>query len=163
MASIAMKTKTLFPVRCCGQEIPAKPVGSTMSIRERKLYISRIDEHAVPAADRWYCPQTYCHRWIHPRNLVPLKPLKCPHCRALICLNCRDLAHNSRACVVDSSLDEVLLIARQKHWQRCFSCHTLVEKIEGCRHMQCVCKAEFWYFLFFFLMFLLQIRNCAYT
>jgi hypothetical protein len=144
MASLAMRTKTLFPVRCCGQEIPAKPVASTMSVRERKLYISRVDEHAVPAAERWYCPQTYCRRWIHPRNFAPSKPLKCPYCRALICLDCRDLAHNSRACVVDSSLDEVLRMARQKYWQRCFNCHTLVEKIEGCRHMKCVCRAEFW-------------------
>lgn len=80
-----------------------------------------------------------------------------------MCLDCRDIAHDSRVCAYDPSLNEVLLVAQQKHWQRCFSCHTLVEKIEGCRHMKCVCKAEFWYFSVHSLIFLFQSWNCAYT
>ncbi|KAJ5734245.1 IBR domain protein [Penicillium malachiteum] len=142
MTSHAMKDKSLFPVQCCGQEFPPKQVTSTLGIRERKLYLQRREEHGVPPSERWYCPKTSCARFIHPRNLSiseQSKQLKCPFCRAQICVNCRDLAHEARQCTVDENLNDLLLFARRKHWQRCFRCHALVEKVGGCTHMSYVC------------------------
>ncbi|KAJ6015705.1 hypothetical protein N7540_010296 [Penicillium herquei] len=45
------------------------------------------------------------------------------------------MAHEVRPCTVDNDLNDVLLFAWRKHWQRCFSCHALVEKVGGCTHM----------------------------
>jgi hypothetical protein len=33
--------------------------------------------------------------------------------------------------------------AEEEGWQRCFNCHAMVERKEGCNHMTCRCQAEF--------------------
>lgn len=145
MAVLALQNQTQFPVRCCSREIPAVRVACVMNARGRRLYISRADENAVPPADRWYCPRTTCGQWISPRHIKKSsKTQKCPHCRAVICTSCHDLAHENRECTEDPGLGQLLEIARRQHWQRCYNCHALVWKIEGCNHMRCRCGAQFW-------------------
>ncbi|KAJ6121493.1 hypothetical protein N7512_003958 [Penicillium capsulatum] len=146
MAGVALKNTELFPVRCCSQDIPVKQVVSTLMNAERTTYISRSEEHAVPPSERWYCPQTKCGQWIRPRYLkAGPRGLRCPHCRSFICIKCRDIAHEDRDCETDPMLMEVLNVARHQRWQRCYNCHTMVEKTSGCNHMKCACAAEFWY------------------
>lgn len=146
MAHVALKNTDLFPVRCCSQEIPARQVAATLLSEERDTYTSRSEEHTLPPAERWYCPQTRCGQWIRPRYLrLGSRAPKCPYCKTSLCPNCRDIAHEDRRCESDPKLTEILKVARRHRWQRCYNCHTMVEKTSGCNHMKCVCSAEFWY------------------
>lgn len=146
MGKLALTDHDKFPVKCCGQELPAQEVASTMKSSEQRRYSNRREEHVVPPQERVYCPFPSCGEWIHPRYLtIKAKPLKCPHCNKLICLHCRDLAHPNRECASDPSLAEMLSLARDNNWQRCYNCGFLVEKLDGCAHMICKCRAEFWY------------------
>ncbi|KAJ5580762.1 IBR domain protein [Penicillium hetheringtonii] len=100
-----------------------------MSARGKRLYASRADEEEVPPAERWYCPQANCRRWIHTKHLRPdLKYQTCPRCRTKICPQCRDIAHTTTGCTRDPGLPGILEMARRHHWQRCYECHAMVEK-----------------------------------
>ena len=146
MGKMALKDLDSFPVRCCGQEISVKKVVSNMQGPERDTYRKRSEEYALPPPERWYCPFPNCGQWIHPRNLTTRSnPLKCPHCDVAICVDCRDLAHQGRNCAKDPGLAAILSLARDKNWQRCFNCGFVVEKLDGCTHIVCKCRAEFWY------------------
>ena len=145
MALLSLQNKSLFPARCCGQAIPTQQVLSTMSARGKRLYASRADEEEVPPAERWYCPQANCRRWIHTKHLRPdLKYQTCPRCRTKICPQCRDIAHTTTGCTRDPGLPGILEMARRHHWQRCYECHAMVEKNGGCHHVRCICGADFW-------------------
>lgn len=145
MGVIALQNIERFPVRCCSQEIPVEKVASAMDARGGQLYTSRAEEHAVPPAERWYCPHTTCGRFIAPRYIkTNSKTQTCPHCRATICTSCHDLAHIDGGCATDPALRPLLEMARRNHWQRCYNCHALVWKIDGCNHMRCRCGAHFW-------------------
>lgn len=146
MANLAFKDKSMFPLRCCDQEIPAKQVASALKPRGRRVYIAWAFEAATPPAERWYCPSANCRAWISRRYLRSgAKSQKCPYCRIAICPLCRDLAHGQRQCTRDPDLGEILDLARRRHWQRCYNCHSLVERNRGCSHIRCKCGAEFWY------------------
>lgn len=145
MGAIALQNKTWFPVQCCRQAIPAEQVASVMNSQKAKLYISRVKESAIPPAKRWYCPRTACGQLIPPGHIkTDSKFQACPHCRALICSSCRDLAHEDRECTEDPDLIQTLALAGREHWQRCYGCRTLVGKAEGCNHMICLCGTSFW-------------------
>lgn len=151
IAVLSLQDHTRFPVRCCSQEIPVARVACVMNAKGRQLYMSRTDEHAEPPAERWYCPNTTCGRWIPLRHIkTDFKTQKCPHCRAIICTICHDLAHENSECTQDPGLDQLLEMARRQHWQRCYNCHALVWKTGGCNHMRCKCGAHFWYAVFNF-------------
>ncbi|KAJ5389369.1 IBR domain protein [Penicillium cataractarum] len=146
IVNVAFKDRSMFPLRCCGQEIPAKQVAPALNPRGRRVYIARAFEHATPQAERWYCPSANCRAWISPRYIRSgAKSQKCPYCRATICPQCRDLAHGQRQCTHDPGLGEILDMARRRHWQRCYNCHSLVERNRGCPHIVCKCGAEFCY------------------
>lgn len=145
MGVVALQNKQQFPVRCCFQAIPAERVVSVMNSQKGQLYISRAEENAIPPAKRWYCPHTACGQ------LIPLGHIKtdskfqdCPHCRALICSSCRELAHGDRECAEDPDLKQTLEFARREHWQRCYGCRAVVDKTDGCNHMICLCGTQFW-------------------
>lgn len=146
MAKIALQNPEMFPLRCCSQEVPPYQVASRMNAQLGRIYISRVAEHALPPAERWYCPNTTCGRWIAPKHIKEGSKLqKCPCCRTRICSSCQDLAHGNRDCANDPDLAQVLEVARRHRWQRCYNCRILVMKKEGCNHIICRCGAEFWY------------------
>jgi hypothetical protein len=146
MVKVAFLDRSMFPVRCCGQEIPAKQLVPALHLRVRKVYMALASERITPPAERWYCPAANCRTWISPRFLHPgSKTQKCPYCRAVICSTCRDLAHGRQQCTEDPGLGEILDVARTQQWQRCYRCHSLVERRGGCPHIRCNCGAEFWY------------------
>ncbi|OJJ46365.1 hypothetical protein ASPZODRAFT_1955502 [Penicilliopsis zonata CBS 506.65] len=146
MALMATRDESLFPPRCCFQEIPMKKMVTYLSSKEKKQYMSRIREYAVSVANRWYCPSPQCGQWI------PLKDIKegsnsqrCPHCRVSICSRCRGISHGQKQCSYDTGLLAVLDEARNQQWQRCWGCRSVVERTYGCLHITCRCGAEFCY------------------
>ncbi|PSR97562.1 hypothetical protein BD289DRAFT_340706, partial [Coniella lustricola] len=45
----------------------------------------------------------------------------------------------------NKDMEIVQQIAFKEGWRRCYRCHTMVEHRVACRHMTCVCGAEFCY------------------
>ncbi|CAG7949114.1 unnamed protein product [Penicillium salamii] len=135
-----------FPVKCCREEIHLEDIVSTMGTRNRKRYISRTEEQAVPADERIYCPRATCGQWIHPNSKGPRPGTRlCTQCRAKVCCACREFAHGPWPCADDESLKTVLGMAKDNKWQRCTKCHYMVEKVDGCNHILCRCGHHFWY------------------
>ena len=55
---------------------------------------------------------------------------------------CRGRAHCEIDCQQDITMQATINLAERAGWKRCYSCHTLVERNNGCRHMTCRCIAE---------------------
>lgn len=146
MVGVALEQEEYFPVRCCSQKIPTKKIMSIMTRDGRRLYKSRACEYSISPAERWYCPRNTCGRWIPPKHIdAQASSQRCRSCQAKICSNCKGLAHESWNCAQDPELKEILKVAQENHWQRCYQCHAIVEKTDGCAHITCRCQAEFWY------------------
>ena len=74
---------------------------------------------------------------------------ECDQCDTLTCCvkqYCGHTHHPGQTCedVRDKSMDDM----RKKHgWQNCPKCQAIVEKTDGCDHMDCIlCKCKFCYF-----------------
>ena len=147
LVTTAMQDEHLFPPKCCLQDIPAKLVQSHLTAEQKQLYKVKAEEYAVPAGDRWYCPNVYCAKWID-RRTTPVVDgeVSCPHCRRDICAICRGESHpNGTECPQDFGMEAALEEAEFNGWRRCYQCHAMVELATGCRHMTCRCRAEFCY------------------
>jgi hypothetical protein len=146
MALVALENLELFPPKCCRREIPSERIVSVMSSRTKKRYIAKSEEQAIPSRDRIYCPRTRCGRWIHPKYKGSRPGTQvCPHCRTKVCVSCCELAHGILPCPDDESTKNVLKMAKKYKWQRCTKCGIVVEKVDGCNHIHCICGNDFWY------------------
>lgn len=140
-----MEDERLFPPRCCTADIPTKTVLSSLTSREKVLFMSKMEEVQTSVAERWYCPAAKCGKWISSKRLRPQSRFqKCPYCRTPICSVCRARDHPRQECPKDPAINAVFEHARLQRWQRCYKCHTMVELISGCNHITCRCRAEFW-------------------
>lgn len=150
MVSTTMLNETIFPPKCCLQEIPLKTILSNLKYDQREKYKSKAQEYAVSHEDRWYCPSSSCGVWIPPSKIKVRSALqKCSRCRVSICSICRGSAHRGgEDCPREFGLNAILEEAALQGWQRCYSCRALVELTAGCRHITCKCKAQFWYVRF---------------
>lgn len=134
-----------MPPRCCTSEhIPLKHVDKLFDQNFKKTWNRKFQEYTT--RDRVYCPARGCSEWIKPSHIMVehgRKVGKCKRCNTRVCCTCNNKMHNSRECPKDPATREFVEIAKQKGWQRCFSCSAMVELKEGCNHMTCRCTAEF--------------------
>jgi hypothetical protein len=126
-----MTDKSLFPARCCGQQIP-------VSLAEEFLspdIIQRIEEKwfEFRNSDRTYCAQPSCASFIH-SNLIQDDIGTCPFCLVRTCTLCKQLAH-AGDCPQDFELQSTLRRAQEAGWQRCYQCRAVVELTFGCNHI----------------------------
>lgn len=126
----ALKTESSFPPKCCLTEIPLQTVILPLNKKQREDYKEKAAEYAVPAEDRWYCPNTKCLKWIPPKRTSRFMTSshRCTHCSTKICVTCRGIAHRrSSDCPEDYGLEATLSLAEMEGWRRCFKCRALVE------------------------------------
>lgn len=123
--------ESLFPARCCGQQIPVSLVGSFLDPN----LIQRIEEKAVEfgTLDRTYCAQTSCASFIPP-NHIHDNTATCPLCSERTCSLCKQPTHDED-CPQDVELQSTLRTAQEAGWQRCYQCRTMVELTVGCNHI----------------------------
>ncbi|OXV10289.1 hypothetical protein Egran_01952 [Elaphomyces granulatus] len=147
MVSTTMLNESIFPPKCCLQEIPLKTILSNLKYDQREKYKLKAQEYAVNHEDRWYCPSSSCGVWIPLSKIKTRSALqKCFRCRISICSICRGPAHREgEDCPREFGLNATLEAAALQGWQRCYSCRALVELTTGCRHITCKCKAQFCY------------------
>ncbi|OAX85605.1 hypothetical protein ACJ72_00019 [Emergomyces africanus] len=146
-----MATESLFPPKCCLEEIPQRIILDNLDHTRREEFKLKAQEYAIAEPHRVYCPEPTCAKWIPPTKLKLKKGGKpaercCPYCRATICTLCRGLAHtNLDDCPKDHGLEATLEEAENHGWRRCYNCHSMVELTAGCRHITCKCGSEFCY------------------
>ncbi|KAE8334601.1 hypothetical protein BDV24DRAFT_156732 [Aspergillus arachidicola] len=137
----ATKDESLFPPRCCRQHIPLTLVQPFMSEDEYDMFKGAEVEFST--ADRMYCSNVNCGRFITPREIQAGKA-ECNQCGFSTCAMCKSPFHEDD-CASDTALQATLALATSQGWQRCFGYKALVELRMGCYHMTCKCRSQFCY------------------
>lgn len=147
LVSTALQSEDTFPPKCCLHEIPRRILDTSLSSSEMIEYDQKALEYAVDVASRYYCGSPECAKWIDTRKANRQNgALECPHCKFWMCTSCRGAQHIANEdCLQDFGLSAALEQAERAGWQRCYNCRTMVELNNGCRHITCKCKAEFWF------------------
>ena len=147
LISTAIHSEDTFPPKCCLSEIPKSTIHRHLPAKEWRSFSEKALEYAVPLANRYYCASTKCAKWIDARN-AKLKngALECSHCKAKLCTVCRGPSHPSNEdCPQDFGMDRLMEEAELSGWRRCSKCRRMVERVEGCLHITCMCRHQFWY------------------
>ena len=127
--SAAVNDESLFPPKCCGQPITIASVGDFLTRDIRRSFEEKETEYAT--ANRTYCHRSTCSKFIRSQHIANDVAV-CPGCRAQTCTMCKAAVHRGRDCPKDEELQQVLKLAEQKSWQRCYRCRRVTEKSEGC-------------------------------
>ncbi|KAA8909079.1 hypothetical protein FN846DRAFT_943327 [Sphaerosporella brunnea] len=138
----ACTDEELFPPRCCKEEIPLFLVAPFLQSQEIALFKEKNQEFSTP--HRTYCHGPQCGAFIPPADIEEDCAL-CGKCTLMTCVSCKQQWHGNSDCPTDKDLDVTLQIAATEGWQRCRSCHALVERLFGCQHISCRCGYQFCY------------------
>ena len=142
-----------FPPKCCGQQIGFPgAVRKHLDPRVSKRYEDVEEEFGCK--NPTYCANEICGAFL-PGAVVFRDFKACHKCLQQTCIKCKNtlsahqtyLATNDGpgACPVIEIPSEISAMIEEEEWTRCPSCHHVVEKIEGCDYMNCVCGVEFCY------------------
>ena len=129
--------ETLYPPRCCRQ---------TISLTLAKLYLSsdlaqRYQQKTIEyqSSDRTYCSRPTCSAFITSVD-IDGERAACHICFQQTCTICKGNSHDGD-CPQDTATQQVLAVAAQEGWRRCYNCRRLVELDIGCNHMTYVLHA----------------------
>lgn len=123
--------ESLYPPRCCRQEIPMKLVkhflkpGLAHTFAEKKVELD--------TKNRTYCSAPSCSSFI-PSDHIVEDVATCPQCARPTCVTCKTAAHRGD-CPNDTNLQQLLATVEDEGWQRCYQCSRLVDLETGCNHM----------------------------
>ncbi|KAK3656853.1 hypothetical protein LTR56_002834 [Elasticomyces elasticus] len=143
---MSVKDPAHMPPRCCTDEhIPLKYVDKLFDLKFKVLWNRKYQEYNTK--NRIYCPAPKCGEWIKPsdihRDAQGRKYAHCQRCKTKVCTLCNNKMHRSKDCPEDPEIAKLVSQAKEKGWQRCYNCSSMVELKEGCNHMTCRCMAEF--------------------
>ena len=127
----AVKDGSIFPPRCCGQEVSLGMAATFLSQELLSKVTERTQEEATPNAT--YCSKPTCSVYI-PLSSIELGHGICRRCGTRTCCRCKKIAHFD-ACIEDHDLECVRELARKEGWQACYKCHAMIELNFGCNHM----------------------------
>ncbi|CAI6342016.1 unnamed protein product [Periconia digitata] len=123
---------TLFPPRCCGMTISISDTARFFPPELISQYEEKEVELRTPNAT--YCSKRACVIFIKPQY-VEADVATCPVCSTQTCATCKNPSHKG-LCPEDPTVQQLMQVAKEKKWQRCYNCRTLVELVHGCYHMR---------------------------
>jgi hypothetical protein len=126
----AMQDEQFFPPRCCKREITLKEAQMYLTAGTIKDFPAKEDEYNTK--DRTYCVE--CSRFIS-KEYIQNDNARCPDCDTETCTMCKQLQHTGQDCPQDMALQDLLEMADEQGWQRCYDCKRIVELDHGCFHM----------------------------
>ena len=132
----ATTDESLFPPRCCRQEITLKSVTMFLSAPLVRRFRSKAVELTTP--NRTYCVWPTCSTFI-PEECISRDKATCPACQQQTCATCKTASHEGD-CPNDTALQSLLTTAAAKGWQRCYACRRIVELDLGCDHITSVSR-----------------------
>lgn len=127
----SLTDESLFPPRCCTRPIPANDHHLVLSQKLVGEYQAKKVEMETP--NRTYCHHPDCATFIPPQ-FTANDVGSCPRCARDTCTVCKKASH-AGDCPEDPATQEMLQFAAAHGWQRCHSCHRLVELTHGCNHI----------------------------
>ena len=107
---LSITDETLFPPRCCRQEIPLPPVKLYLSSALIDLFEKKSIEFKT--SDRTYCSQPTCSSFITSVNIRGERAT-CTACGTYTCTICKNTAHDGD-CPEDIATQQVLETAREQ-------------------------------------------------
>ncbi len=131
---MSLTDESLFPPRCCRQPIPMKLVRMFLESQLVQAYEAKKIEIETP--NRTYCCSQICSAFIQAESITD-DVSTCLNCSTTTCTTCKAATHVGD-CPSDTTLQQVLEIAAENGWQRCYSCWRVVELDHGCNHMTLV-------------------------
>ncbi|KAL7951526.1 hypothetical protein V8C42DRAFT_304332 [Trichoderma barbatum] len=140
--SKAIDDESIFPPRCCGQPIPLDGVNQIF-VSAGILGKYRAKELEYNSVKRMYCHVPSCSMFI-PTQFIQDEVATCVKCRKKTCVICKGASHQGD-CPKDTATADLLRVAGDRGWKRCYRCRRVVELAHGCNHIYCHCKAEFCY------------------
>jgi hypothetical protein len=128
------------PFKCCGRkQVPVDTIARFLPNNFVASYQDLVLELATP--NPTYCSNSSCSAFIAPVSIKG-DTATCPRCRTSTCKACKSLEHPGSICAEDKNGQKLLSLAKNKQWQRCPHCLTMMEKESGCLHMTCRCGTE---------------------
>jgi len=146
MFAASARDESIFPPRCCDQNIPLKSVKRLMAAEALQTFVQKAWEYTTP--NRVYCSNPRCSRFLGPQpKEYHSHFLRCPaeSCGAMTCARCKAEATSGHKCEPGKAEQAILALAQRSGWARCPGCAQLIELTHGCNHMTCRCKMEFCY------------------
>lgn len=129
----ALNDESLYPPRCC-RNLP-------ISIEHAKKFLDpefeeKFKDKGVEfgTVDRTYCSDPTCSTFLPPETIDRANAY-CEICGNRTCVVCKAPGHEGD-CPTDHELAALLKYAEEMHWQRCFDCLSVVQKQDGCDHME---------------------------
>ncbi|KAH7930749.1 hypothetical protein BV22DRAFT_1000244 [Leucogyrophana mollusca] len=145
LAEASTRDETLYPLRCCKQQLPVDKVNSLLPSALRAVVNSKSIEFSTPTASRVYCSNQNCSAFLGAAGDTGKTDIACPECDAIVCSACKNAAHPGNACSESLMTLEVKALATAEGWQTCPRCNAIIELMQGCYHMTCRCSAQFCY------------------
>lgn len=141
-----------FPPKCCGRPLRISVWGSLL---EADILTRYKEIEAEFSANRpLYCASQKCSAFLPEEVHIASREVGlCSQCQESTCKRCRCLMSDhpvwnveNRVCPAeDVNLSALFALGSEKRWKQCPTCLNMVERIEGCNHMDCVCGVEFCY------------------
>ena len=130
---LALFDETYFPPRCCSQPVPIESVREFLPSE----LTTRFHEKEIEfnTKNRTYCHVSTCSTFIPPNGNILGDEATCPECNSKTCVTCKAMFHEGEDCPEDTATQELIRMADEEGWQRCFSCRRLVELSTGCNHI----------------------------
>ncbi|KAH0348639.1 hypothetical protein KCU83_g6133, partial [Aureobasidium melanogenum] len=138
----AVSDESLYPPRCCAQNpIPIEHAKRFLAAElERTFEEKGVEFNTI---DRTYCSDPTCSKFI-PLGTTNNDIAWCHTCDKATCVVCKAPAHEGD-CPADLDLAAMLEYAEEMRWQRCYNCLMVVQRRQGCNHMECRCGHSFCY------------------
>jgi hypothetical protein len=133
MFDAATKDESCYPPKCC-KNAPI-PVDHAKRLLDPELE-ARFQNKAVEfeTINRTYCSNPGCSMFMPPSE-IDSDAVTCPSCSERTCVTCKAPAHRGE-CPADLELASLLELAQEMRWQRCYNCLRIVQKDNGCEHME---------------------------
>jgi len=139
-----IRDESVFPLKCCGQQIPASSIVPFLSSDVQTLFTSKSLEYMISIPDRIYCPTPDCSNFLGSSEHTSDETI-CDKCKTRVCVSCKQVAHPGDNCSENIVTQEVRALARTEGWQTCPGCSAIIQLHHGCFHMVCRCRAQFCY------------------
>ncbi|THY80216.1 hypothetical protein D6C93_10007 [Aureobasidium pullulans] len=138
----AVLDESLYPPSCC--ENTPLPIEHAKRFLEPGM-VETFNEKGVEfsTVDRTYCSDPTCSTFIPPSDIHGDAAV-CDGCGKQTCVVCKAPTHPGD-CPADEKLKALLEHAEKMRWQRCYNCLRVVQRLDGCSHIDCRCGAGFCY------------------
>lgn len=141
-----------FPPRCCGNPLRIMVWGYLLKPDVLERY--KTIEAEFSSHRPLYCAKKTCSEFIpDTAYLLTEEAGHCSKCQTITCKLClkAEKAHRHwqlrrRICPEEDADETALLtLSAQRNWRQCPTCNVMVEKTNGCNHVECVCGVDFCY------------------